>query len=306
MYDLIIIGGGPAGVAAGVYASRKRLNALLLTKEFGGQSVNSATIENFVGFENISGIEFAQTLERHLRAQDHIEIKVGVEVTSIKKIDGGFEVTDSRGTAYTSQTLLMALGSRYKRLGVVGEDTFEGKGVFYCSICDAPLMKNKDVIVVGGGNSALESIIDLLPFATNIYLLVRSNALKGDEAYQEKISSDPRVHILYTSQVKEFVGTTFLEKVVYTNTTTHTDAKFPISGAFVAIGQDPNTAMVKDLVELNERNQISVDRKTFQSSLEGIWAAGDSTDGPYHQINTAMGDAVNAVLNIHDYLKMKK
>ncbi len=188
MYDVAIIGGGPSGVAAGIYASRKKLKSVLITKDFGGQSVNSASIENFIGYKSISGVDFAKTIEEQLRANDGIEIKDGLLVVSVKKLgDYLFEITDSAGGIYQTKTILYAAGSVYKKLEVPGEKEYEGKGVFYCSICDAPLMKGKSAAVIGGGNSALEAVIDLLPYASKIYLITRSG-IKGDAVYREKIS----------------------------------------------------------------------------------------------------------------------
>lgn len=306
MYDVIIVGGGPAGIAAGVYASRKRLSSLLLTKEIGGQSINSGSIENFIGFEKLSGMEFSEILEKHIRAQDHITVKTGVEVVSVSEEDNCVVVVDKQGNEYRSKYLLLALGSQYKRLEAPGEREFEGKGVFYCSICDAPLMKDKDVVVIGGGNSAFEAIIDLLPYANHIHVFQRSNVLRADPVYQERVRQHDNVTIHLNREVTEFVGETLLSKVAWKDTKTGETGVMNVSGAFVAIGYIPNTSLVSDLVDLTEKNTIKVDRKTFQTSHPRIWAAGDITDELYHQINTAMGDGVNAVLNIYDKVKMEK
>ena len=302
MYDLIIMGGGPAGVGAGIYASRKRIKTLLLTDTFGGQSINSALIENFVGFEKISGFDFAQTLEKHLRTQDHIDVVTGALAQAIQKTPQGFVVTDQAGKTYETHTVLVTVGSSYRKLDVPGEAQFEGKGVFYCSICDAPLMKGKEAAVIGGGNSGLEAVIDLLPYATKIYVLNRSDVLKGDPVYQERIAKESKVQILMHTAPESFAGSQFLESIAWKNTQTGETGFLPVSGAFVEIGYIPNTSLVQDVVTLNERKQIVVDHKTQQTSCPGIWAAGDGTDALYHQINTAMGDGVKAVLNIYEYL----
>ncbi len=305
VYDVIIVGGGPAGVAAGIYASRKRLSSLLLTKEIGGQSLNSGSIENFIGFEKLSGMEFSEVLQNHLRAQDHITVETGVEVVSVSEEDNCVVVVDGQGKEYRSKYLLLALGSQYKRLETPGEREFEGKGVFYCSICDAPLMKDKDVVVIGGGNSAFEAIIDLLPYAKNIHVFQRSGVLRADAVYQERIAKHENVHIHLNREVKTFEGEAFLSGVTWKDTLTEEEGELPVAGAFVAIGYIPNTSLVSDLVDLTEKNTIKVDRKTFQTSHPRIWAAGDITDELYHQINTAMGDGVNAILNIYDKVKME-
>lgn len=302
MYDVIIVGGGPAGVAAGIYASRKRLKALLLTKEIGGQSINSGSIENFIGFEKLSGIEFSEVLERHLLAQDHIEVQKGTEVTEIVEGDNCVVVKDSEGNEYRSSYLLIALGSQYKRLGVKGEDEFEGKGVFYCSICDAPLMKDKEVVVVGGGNSAFEAVIDLLPYAKHIHIFQRSDTLKADPVYQERIKNNEKVSIHFNREVKQFEGEALLSRVVYIDDKKE-EGSMEIGGAFISIGYIPQSELVAHLVQRDERGAIIVDRKKFKTSHSRIWAAGDITDELYHQINTAMGDGINAILSIYDTIQ---
>lgn len=306
MYDLIIIGGGPGGVAAGVYASRKNLNALLITKDFGGQAITSAKIENFIGHVAISGLELAKILEAQLRAQKHIEIKDGLLVQGIKKIEGGFEVTDSKGGVYQTKTLLMTLGSGYKHLNVPGEREFSGKGVFYCATCDAPLMQDKEVVVVGGGNSGLEAARDLLPFATKITILEFAPTLKGDAVTQELLRADPRVTIITQAQIKEIGGGEFVNGLTYVDLVSGEEKKLDVSGVFVAIGMRPNSDMVSGLVDTTPAGNIIVNKTTFQSSLKGIWAAGDITDASYNQINTAIGEAIKSVLNIYEVLTKKE
>ncbi|OGM94176.1 hypothetical protein A2610_02615 [Candidatus Wolfebacteria bacterium RIFOXYD1_FULL_48_65] len=302
MYDLIIIGGGPAGVAAGVYASRKKLNALLLTKDFGGQAVTSAKIENFIGHIAISGLELARALEAQLRAQKHIEIRDGIMVQSVKKIDGGFEVADLKGGTYQTKTVLMTLGSSYKHLNVPGEKEYSGKGVFYCSTCDAPLMQDKAAVVIGGGNSGLEAARDLLPFASKITILEFAPTLKGDAVTQEALRKDPKVEIVTQAQTKEILGNDFVSGLMYVDLATGEEKKLATEGVFVAIGMRPNSDVINGLVDLTPTGNVIVDHKTMQSSAKGIWAAGDITDGSYNQINTAIGEAIKAVLNIHEYL----
>ena len=302
VYDLIIVGGGPAGVAAGIYTARKAIKTLLLTKDFGGQSVNSASIENFIGFKSISGVDFAKTLEEHLRAQEDIEIKDGVLVSKVEKVGGGFEVSTAGGDKFQSKTVLITLGSGYKKLNVPGEKEFEGKGVFYCSICDAPLMKGKKAAVIGGGNSGLEAAFDLLPYAEKISILEFTDSLRGDPIYQEKLKKDPKVEIITKAKTVEIFGEAFVKGLKYVDLNTNQEKMLDVSGVFVAIGYKPNTDLVKDLVKLDEFGRIVVDHKTYQTSCPGLWAAGDITDGLYNQINPAMGDAIKAVLNVYDYL----
>jgi len=306
MYDLIILGGGPAGVAAGVFAARKKIKTLLITETFGGQAVISAEIKNFIGFKSISGIELAKRLEEHLSSQEGIEIKTGVSVSKIEKIQNGFKVYADSSMVFEARTVFIALGNRYRRLNVSGEEKFKGKGVFYCSICDAPLMKGKIAAVIGGGNSGFNAVIDLLPYALKIYLLEYAEALRGDPATLEKIKSSGKVEIIVMAEVKEILGQEFVSGLKYQNRQSGEIKEIKIDGVFVAIGYQPNTDLVRNLIELNPHGEIVVNHQTQQTSQSGIWAAGDITDVLYKQINIAIGDGIKAVLNIYDYLKKQK
>ncbi|OGM92367.1 hypothetical protein A2755_01205 [Candidatus Wolfebacteria bacterium RIFCSPHIGHO2_01_FULL_48_22] len=302
MFDLIILGGGPAAIGAGVYAARKRMKTLLLTKEFGGQSVDSAMIENFIGHNSISGVEFARVLEAQLRLQEDIEIKVGVTVEALEQQGDLWRVTDSKKNQYEARAVLVAIGSRYKRLNVPGEKQYEGKGVFFCSLCDAPLMKNKKAAVIGGGNAGLEAVVDLLPYATEIHLLVRGE-LKGDPIYQERIFKEEKVHVHRSVTVSRFAGSEFMEKVYYSALGSDEEQFVEAQGAFVEIGQMPNTELFEKTLTLSDSKHIVVDPRTMQTSAQGVWAAGDITDISYKQINTSIGDGIKAVLNIYETLQ---
>ena len=301
-YDLIIIGGGPAGVAAGVYAARKKIKTLLITENFGGQSIVSADIQNWIGIKSISGMELAKNLEEHLRAQEGIEITEGELTAKVSKIDDGFQVETKSGKSFDTKTVLVTSGSRRRRLGVPGEDKFDGRGVAYCSICDAPVFKDKDVAVVGSGNAGLEAVVDLLPYATRIYLLVRGGVLKGDAVTQERIKNDPKTQIIFGAETQEIVGDKFVTTLRYKNSVSGAVKELSVQGVFVEIGIVPNSESVKDLVQTSQSNEIVVDPRTQRASMEGIWAAGDVTDSPYRQNNISAGEAIRAVLNIYDYL----
>jgi alkyl hydroperoxide reductase subunit F len=305
MYDLIILGGGPAGAAAGVYAARKKIKTLLLTQSFGGQSVVSAEIKNFIGFKTISGVELAKRLEEHLSDQDGIEVKSGVLISKIEKTKNGFKVFSDASQVYETRTLLVALGSRYRRLNIPGEDKFEGKGVFYCSICDAPLLKGKTAAVVGGGNSGFEAAIDLLPYASKIYLFEYTDILRADLITQEKVKASGKAEIIMMAEVQEIFGDRFVSGLKYKDRVSGEAKELKLDGVFVAVGYQPNSDLVKDLVELNSRGEIVVNHQTQKTSCEGIWAAGDISDVLYNQINIAIGDAIKAVLNIYEHLKNK-
>ena len=311
IYDLIIIGGGPAGVAAGVYAARKKLNTLLIAESFGGQSVIAAQINNFIGFKSISGVELKNVLESHLRDQKGIEIKEGAKVSKIEKSIGGFLIfvgeamPDGRQESFESKTLLVALGSGHKRLDIPGEKEFEGKGVFYCSICDAPLMSGKITAVVGGGNSGLYAVLDLIPYAEKIYVLEYGDAFRADSVYIDKAKESGKVEFITMAKISEIIGDKFVSNIKYEDRNRGEIKELKIGGVFVAIGYQPNSLPVKGIVEFNQQGKIIVNCKTQQTSCEGIWAAGDITDVLYGQINIAIGDAIKAVLNINDYLKKK-
>ena len=303
MYDLIILGGGPAGVAAGIYASRKKLKTLLIAESFGGQFVIAAEINNFIGFKSISGIELKNVLEDHLRSHEGIEIKEGIRVDKIDKSGAGFSVSTNQGESFETKTVLITLGSSYRKLGIAGEKEFEGKGIFYCSTCDAPLMKNKIAVVVGGGNSGFYAVLDLLPYASKIYVLEYGEEFRADPVYIDKAKASGKVEFISMAITKEIVGETFVSTVKYEDRKSGEIKELKTDGVFVAIGYAPNSAIAKDLVDMNEKRKIITNCKTQQTSCAGIWAAGDITDVLYSQINVAIGDAIKAVLNINDYFK---
>ena len=304
MYDLIILGGGPAGIAAGVYAARKKLNTLLIAESFGGQSVIAAQINNFIGFKSISGVELKNILESHLRDQKGIEIKEGGKVSKIEKSAGNFLISVGE-ESFESKTLLIALGSGHKKLNISGEKEFEGKGVFYCSTCDAPLMSGKMVAVVGGGNSGLYAVLDLIPYAEKIYVLEYSDIFRADPIYIDKAKESGKVEFIAMAKISEIIGDKFVSNIKYEDRNNSEIKELKVGGIFVAIGYQPNSLPVKGIVEFNQQEKIIIDCKNQQTSCEGIWAAGDVTDVLYGQINIAIGDAIKAVLNINDYLKKK-
>lgn len=300
MYDLVIIGGGPGGIAGGVYAARKKIKTALITDTFGGQSIVSADIQNWIGVKSISGFDFGKMLEEHLRAQEDIDIIDGDIAVEIKDTGSVFKINTKNGKELESKYLLLACGSRRRRLGVPGEDKFDGKGVAYCSICDAPIFRGKEVAVVGGGNAGLEAVLDLLPYASKIILMERSQAPKGDPVTQEKIKSDPKVKIMTQVQVSEILGDITVTGIKYKDLITGAENILAVQGVFVEIGAVPNSELVKDLVELNNFGEVVVDHKTQRTSHPRIWAVGDVSDVLYKQNNISAGDAVKAILNIYE------
>ena len=306
MYDLIIIGGGPGGVAAGVYAARKKIKTVLITDSFGGQSLVSADVQNWIGTKSVSGFDLGKMLEEHLRAQEDIEIVDGELVSKIEKINGGFRVATDGGKTFETKFVLIATGSRRKKLGIPGEKELDGKGVVYCSTCDAPLFKNKAVAVVGGGNAGLEAVLDLLPYAAHVYLLEYTESLKGDPVTQEKIKANQKVEIIMMAMAKEVVGTDAVTALRYVDRTTNEAKELAVQGVFVEIGAIPNSDFVKDIVRLTPFGEIIVDHKTQQTSDPSIWAIGDVSDVLYKQNNISAGDAVKAILNINEKLTKEK
>ncbi|MBI2024717.1 MAG: FAD-dependent oxidoreductase [Candidatus Harrisonbacteria bacterium] len=302
MYDLVIVGGGPGGAAAGVYAARKKMKVALITESFGGQSVVSAGIENWIGTKSVSGLDFAKMLEEHLRAQEDIDLLQPDLVEKVEKAKNGFTISTKEGKKLETKTILVTTGSSRKKLGVPGEKELDAKGVSYCSTCDAPIFKNKVVAVIGGGNAGLEAVVDLLAYATKVYLLEYGDKLKGDPITQEKIEKDKKVEIILNAQTTKILGDKFVAGFKYKDLKSGQEKELKLDGIFVEIGAVPNISFVKDLVKLSAYGEIAVDHKTQQTSQPGIWAAGDSSDVLYKQNNISAGDAVKAVLNIYETL----
>lgn len=290
-------------MAAGVYAARKKLKTILIAKEWGGQSVVSAGIENWVGTKNVPGFDFAKMLEEHARAQEAIEIIVPDKIVKVEKTNEHFKVHTEKGNEYEAKTVFIGSGARRKKLGVPGEKEFDGKGVAYCSTCDAPMFKDKDVAVIGGGNAGLEAVLDLGPYAKNIWLLEYSDTLKGDPITQEKVKNLPNLEkIIFNAQTVAIFGDKFVSSLTYKDKTSGAEKSLNLHGVFIEIGSVPNSDMVKDLVETNKYGEILIDSKTGRTSCKGIWAAGDVTDDPFKQNNISAGDAVKAALDAYNYL----
>jgi len=301
MYDLAIIGGGPAGVAAGVYAARKRLKTILITESFGGQSVDSMGVENWIGTIKVTGPEFAKMLEEHLRAyvEDVVDIKVGEWVKEVEREDEEFEIETDKGK-YKAKTVLVTTGSTRRKLDVLGAEEFEHKGITYCASCDGPVFAGQDVVVIGGGNAAFETAAQMLAIANSVILLNRSDKFKADPVTVEKVLSNPKMKAIKHAKLKEVKGDKMVSSVIYEKDDKEEELK--VTGVFVEIGLIPATKFVKDVVPLNKYGQIEVDPRNQRTKTEGIWAAGDSTDGLYHQNNIAAGDAVKALEDIYLYL----
>ncbi len=300
IYDLTIIGGGPAGVSAGVYSARKKLKTLFIAPEFGGQSIVSEGIENWIGTIKISGADLAKNLKAHLLAYagESVEVKEGEYVNDIVKTDNGFKIITSGGE-FETKTVLITTGSTRRKLEIPGAEEFDNKGLTYCASCDGPLFADQDVVVVGGGNAALETSAQLLAYCKSVTLLNRGSKLKADEITIEKLNKNPKFKIILNAVPKEVKGDGFVKNIVYTDKSTNEDHEIQTPGIFVEIGLIPTTSFAKNVIELNQIGQIPVDPKTQQTKVKGIWAAGDCTDGLYHQNNIASGDAVKALEDIY-------
>jgi thioredoxin reductase len=304
-YDLIIIGGGPAGVSAGVYAARKRLKTLLIAPEFGGQSNVSEGIENWIGTIKISGADLAKNLRAHLEAYagDSVAIKEET-VQNISKNGNEFSVT-TENASYASKAVLVATGSSRRKLEVPGAAEFDNKGLTYCASCDGPLFADQDVVVVGGGNAAFETAAQLLAYCKSVTLLNRTESFKADEVTVAKLKENPKFKIITDAIPTEIKGDAFVNGISWKDAKTGETHDLPIAAVFVEIGLIPTTYFVKDLLELNKIGQIPVDPRTQRTKIPGLWAAGDCTDGLYHQNNIASGDAVKALEDIYMTLNTK-
>lgn len=301
IYDLIIIGGGPAGSGAGVYAARKKLNTLLITPEFGGQSVVSESIENWIGTVKISGDELAKSLKEHLFAYaDDSVVVVNEKAENIENSDNIFKIKTEKGE-YGAKTVLITTGSHRRKLDIPGAFEFDNKGVTYCASCDGPMFSGEDVVVVGGGNSALGTAAQLLAYCKTVTLLDKEPVSRGEKITLEKLLQNPNFKILNNVKIKEIKGSKFAESIVYEDLDGEHEIQTP--GIFVEIGHIPTTEFAQNILKLNQYKQIPVDPRTQKTEVPGIWAAGDCTDGIYHQNNIAVGDAIKAIEDIYIWLK---
>lgn len=304
IYDLIIIGGGPAGIAAGIYASRQKLDTLLIAKSSGGQMTRKAVaIENYPGFEKISGLDLIQKFEKHLRKQ-----KIDIErdgIVKIKKTGKSFFVFTKSKQKFESKVVIIASGADPRPLEVPGEKEFIGKGVSYCTSCDAPLFPEKIVVVVGGGNSGFEAAFALTKYAKKIYVLEFNPEIKADPEILEQTKKTGKVEIITSASLKKIQGKMFVESIIYQDRKSQKLHTLLVQGVFVEIGSVPATGFVKGLVDFNERDEIQADPRTGQTKTPGLFAAGDVTDVKYKQIVIAAGQGANVALSVHNYLQRK-
>ena len=304
IYDLVILGGGPAGCAAAVYSARKQLKTILITSEFGGQSTVSTVIYNWIGTPEISGVDLGENLKKHVLYYkgEFLDIVEGERISKIEKKDKIFNITTNSGKNYESKTVLVATGSGRRKLEAENAEKFEHKGITYCASCDGPLFSDQDVVVIGGGNAGFETALQLLAYCKSVTMLHRSDEFRADEITVEKASIDPKMTIIKNVEILKVDGENFVSSITYKDKNTGEKKVLPTAGIFVETGQIPNTEFLKDLAILNKEGKIIVDPINQRSQIDGLWAAGDATDCLYHQNNIAAGDAVKALEDIYIWI----
>lgn len=313
MYDLAIIGGGPAGVAAGIYAARKRLKSILITEAIGGQSIDSVEIQNWIGTQKISGLDLAKSFEAHLKAHAAgiVDIKLPARAQRVEAGKNVFIIHTSQGT-FEARAVLLTTGGVRRKLSIPGAAEFENKGVTYCASCDGPLFAGQDVVVVGGGNAGFETAAQLLAYAKSVTLVHRGGEFsKADKTTVDAVLAHANFTALINSTPVEIKGggangPNFVGSLAVKDNSTGAVQELAVTGIFVEVGMLPATDAVVGLVELDPYGRVVVNAKNQRTSLEGVWAAGDCTDELYHQNNIAAGDGVKALEDIYFWVKAKK
>ncbi len=308
MYDLIILGGGPAGTAAAVYAARKQLKSLIMTSEFGGQSTVSELIYNWIGTPEISGANLAKNLREHVQYYKgpFLDIVEGEKVVAVNKEGSDISIKTESGKSYTSKGLLVATGSGRRKLVAENADKFEHKGITYCASCDGPLFADQDVLVIGGGNAGFETAAQLLAYCKSVTLIHKNAEFKADEITVKKVMTNPKFKAITNAEIIRVDGEQFVSSLTYKDKNSGAENTIPTTGIFVEIGQIPNTDFLKGVVDIDAIGKIVVDPMTQMSSVPGIWAAGDCTNGRYHQNNIATGDAVKALEDAYIWIHKNK
>ncbi len=300
-FDIVVIGGGPAGVTSAIYAKRKGYNVAIVSKNIGGQVTETAEIENYTGFTTIQGFELSFKFREQLDKFD-IETIEGYNVTSIKKnTNKTFKIIVEDETIITAKAVIISAGKSWIKLNVPGEQKFFGRGVSVCATCDAPFYKNKVAVTVGGGNSGVEAAIELSKVAKQVYLVHRRNEFRADQILIDKVKELENVELVLDSVVTEVLGDKLVSGAEVKNIKTGEKRVIETNGVFVEIGLVPNSDFVKDFVKLNEKNEIIVDA-LCQTSVEGVFACGDITNVEYKQIVIATGEGAKSALTACEYL----
>lgn len=298
-FDVLVIGGGPAGASSAIYAARKGIKTGMVVETFGGQVLETLGIENVIGTPYVEGPQLMRQVEDHVKQYD-VDIMKGQRAKSIQKNDL-IEVELENGAQLKAKTAILSTGARWRAINVPGEKEFKNKGIAYCPHCDGPLFKDKEVVVIGGGNSGIEAAIDLAGLAKHIYVLEFLPELKADQVLQDKLYSLSNVTVITNAATKEITGSSHVEALTYTDRLTNEDHTLNVEGVFILIGLMPNTEWLSGTVDLSDRGEILVD-KHGATSVDGIFAAGDCTDSAYKQIIISMGSGATAALGAFDYL----
>ena len=303
MYDVIIIGAGPAGLTAAVYTARKKLSTLVLSENIGGQAALSSDIENYLGFQLVTGAELVRKFEDHIKEFD-LDLELGSNVKSIIEVAGGFEV-ETKDDRFNGRVIIIASGKIPKRLNISGEKEFLGKGVTYCATCDAPLFSRKDVAVIGGGNSALDATLQSTKIANKIYLININPKLGGDEVVKEKIEAAENVTILNSTETLKVKGDVFVQQLKIKDIISGSENNLDVQGVFIEIGSIPSVNFVPSSIKHNEIGEIIVDARN-RTNIPGIFACGDVTEVLEKQIIIAAGEGSKAALGAYEYLARTK
>ncbi len=301
-YDVIIIGAGAAGLSAGIYAARSGLKTVIIEEKLsGGTTADAPNVENYPGFSQVTGADLAEKMTSHCK-KTGVAFRELETVTALNLQDQKKMVTTSR-TQYEAQAVIIATGSHYREIGAKGEKEFRGKGVSYCGVCDGPLFKGKNVMVVGGGNSAAITTLYLSGLASNVTLVHRREAFRCEEAYLKDIQSKPNVQILWNSEIVEVKGSKVVEIVLIRDVKTNETKEIPENAVFVQVGEDPNSQLAqKSGVEIDEHGYIRTDVRQH-TNIQGVYAAGDVTDQPVKQVGTAVGQGITAALEAYAHIR---
>jgi thioredoxin reductase (NADPH) len=304
-YDVIVIGGGAAGLTAGIYLSRAKVKTLILNEgTIGGQMVLTHEIANYPGVENVSGYELSNIMKKQAKSFG-CEIKANLRVTNLQLEDEMKSVEVNSKDVYTANAVIIATGGKSRTLGVPGEDIFKGKGISYCATCDGDFFQDKEIIVVGGGNSALEEAVSLTKYASKLTIVHQFDHFQAFEHAINDVKSNPKIDFILESTISHFYGDEKLNKVDIKNLKTGEISQRRIDGVFIFIGYVPNTEKFRDMIELNNYDEIIVNQK-YETNLSGVFAAGDSIQKRYRQITTAVADGTIAALNAIDYINIQK
>jgi len=303
MYDVIIIGSGPAGFTAGIYAVRREMKTLIIGRELGGQVALASEIENYPGFERIDSFELVEKFRKQA-VNAGAELKQD-EVKRIEKNDDGTFTLYTNREEYKAKTVIIAMGLSPRRLAVPGELELNGKGISYCANCDGPFFKGKVVAVAGGGNSALDAAEIMSKIASKVYLIHRRDEFRAFEALIEEVEERENIELLKSTEIKSIEGESKVEKIKVLDNKENKEREIELDGVFIEVGRIASTDLVAEFVERNEKDQILVDR-VCATKTPGLFAAGDVTDVEFKQITIAMGQATTAALSAYQYLQLKK